>query len=216
MANTPAAAGATVFSCSFSGSILLISGLVLVETWSVGIRAGAGAHVFIALVGLFLGAAAFSSYRRSAGIVTQSEPGRNGTASTPGITVIETAWCILFCALGNVLIQLLIREWRTTFLVFVAGLAFVPWSKVVFCRRHFVVACAMFVAGGICGLVLLGVPADPIILPVATWILWISAAITLLRGALVKTNAEVPTSHRLLERIFVDKKSPGTAREPGL
>jgi hypothetical protein len=207
MANTPATAGATVYNCSFSGSILAISGLVLVETWSVGIGAGVGAHVFIALVGLFLGTAAFSSYRRSVGIVALSVPGRNGTVSTTGFTPIDAVWCVVFWALGNLLLQLLMRGWLTTFLVLVAGLAFVPWSKAVFCRRQFLLAGAMFGAGDICGVLLLDAPANPTVLPIATWILWVTAAITLLRGAFVKTNAEVPTSHRAWPG------SPGTAAQ---
>lgn len=155
-----------------------IAGWALLELWLLRIGAGLRAHGMATLFGLWLG---LLSIRRprigrtgfpSGGITAKIEHRKFGRA--------DAGWVLVFLMVGSILGTLVLLGLASVLSVVAVGLALVPWSRVRFCRSHFLAACTALWFG-MAPIIALGYGSiHPMFLPIACWVLWASSACSLL------------------------------------
>jgi hypothetical protein len=135
----------------FTAFLLSVSGWALFHAWAGGIGAGAFVHVLIAIPSMTVCGLVFYRYSlhwpaRGTGSEGEKE-GRGRSLSR-----ISIAWCFLLLATGIALAWIV--DYGSLFLLamVVAGMIFIPWTKISLCRDHFFVSVGLILIGGAVGL----------------------------------------------------------------
>ena len=162
----------------FMSFVFSVGGWALLELWFLRIGAGLRAQGMAALFGAWLG---YLSVRRPR-IGRAGLPPSNIMASHPyrRFDSADAGWAMFFLVLGGVLGALVLLSQTMVLGAAAIGLSLFPWSRVHFCRSHFLLACVTAWTGMLAVTTLGYGSIDPIFLPVACWILWVSAGVSLL------------------------------------
>jgi hypothetical protein len=166
---------------AFSAFVLSILGWLLLQAWNFQIGAGVRFHAFTALVGLALAGACFLRCRLYWSPSTRAGPITQQPGPFAQMRMVDAGSSIILLAIGIFMAQLARAGWVFPFAVFAVGLTFIPWSKIALCRRHFLASSLIVGLGGACAFLFTGGSSNPVILPIASWILWFIACFLLLR-----------------------------------
>lgn len=160
---------------AFGAFAAVVVGLALLETGLVLLQAKPGAHLFSMLVG---GAFIALTLRRflqcwppraqAASDVNHRHPRRiAGTARATS--------CALVGGAGYVAAGTLSSGYVTPFMLFAAGLVFMPWTRIAQTRTECLVHGAVGALGLGAGLLTSYPRLNPVLLPAVAWLLWMSA-----------------------------------------
>jgi hypothetical protein len=196
MATDAAKRDVRIGNSAFSAFLYGALGYVLLTAWNVRVGAGAVLHGCTALCGVVIVAVAL----RHAKLCWPSLTGMRLATVRPvlahAVTIANVSWCCLLLALGYVLASCLLIGLITPFALLAAGISFVPWLKIRFCRRHFFGSSFLILAGAGLGLLPADALADPILFPIATWFCWLIATFSLLPGIFTRASrATARASH---------------------
>jgi hypothetical protein len=147
-----------------------IAGWGLLELWLFQIGAGFRAHAMAAVFTLWL---VFMSIRRPR--IGRIDPQSDGTRTAGqfrGFVRADAGWALLFLVAGSILGALVVVALTVVLTAGALILVFIPWSRVRFCRNHFLAACTALWTG----ILLIVGPhhsqIDRMFLPIACWVLW--------------------------------------------
>lgn len=155
-----------------------IAGWALLALWLLQTGAGLRSQGVAALWGLWL---CFVSVRRP-------RIGRAASRKDASLTTREhrkpsrrdAVWAVLFLVMGATLGTLVLLDQTTVLGVACLGLVMVPWSRVSFCRNHLLAASTAVWTGMVSIIAPNYRSIDPIFLPIACWVFWAFATISLL------------------------------------
>lgn len=156
---------------AFSAFVLALFGWALVETQLIASAAGIKAHLLASALGLAISAIALRRCRRCWRTMLRgadaavSRPVRNRDHIGNFIS------CVALAVAGCVFAVLERGGSISLFLGYAGAFSLVPWSRLRFCRRHFLISFAILVAGAASVIVIRGT-AEPILNLFYAWVLW--------------------------------------------
>ena len=198
---------ATKESNAFNAFVFALFGWAFAAV--VGFQFGRGIqlHGLIAFVGLALAACAFRSLLALKAANMAPMPPVEQPGASPFFGTSDTAWCLLFLAVGCALSWSLVADSAAIFTLLAVGVSFVPWLKIAFCRKHYVVSCLLMLAGAVCSLASAKDTTDPLLLAFAAWACWIISCFKMLENACTRTHhSMVPTPPPTHVRPAADKE----------
>ncbi|MCC2955254.1 hypothetical protein LK542_06455 [Massilia sp. IC2-477] len=163
-----------VLNASFLALLLSLAGWTLVEAWLLAVHAGLRAHLLASAAGLGF---AYFSAKRLAPIGQHPFAGRQRISRAD-------LWCALWLlTIGGLLGIVAMRAASLLLLTLLCALYVLPWSRMALCRRLPLPAGVWTWAG--MALATFGLDTrDPMFLPLAGWICWACASVTLLNRTL--------------------------------
>ena len=169
----------TAANFAFSAFLLSMFGWALLETQLFNVAAGFKTHLLVNACGLAVSAVAlrrcrlwWSLFTETDALTDPSVPNRYRMRDITSCIALVTAGCALtLCAKTGSL---------TLFAICAGAFSLTPWSRVVFCRRHFVTSCMMLGAGAVSVFIVTKTPAAPLSFFLCAWFLWMYALIALL------------------------------------
>jgi hypothetical protein len=171
----------------FTAFLLSVSGWALFHAWAGGVGAGPFIHVLIAIPSMTICGLLF--YRYS--LHWPARPaGSNGDKEGRGLSLTSSsiAWCFLLPAIGIAVARIVDYGSLFVLAIVVAGMIFIPWTKISFCRNHFFVSVALIVVGGAICLALSEKPLHSIYRPLCAWIFLASSLFTFVFVLLAHRN----------------------------
>ncbi|KGF80636.1 hypothetical protein IA69_17715 [Massilia sp. JS1662] len=190
MRPTDASLDAVARNTGFSALVCTSLGLLLLEACFVQAAAKPSTHVIIAVVGATLAAL---MYRRIA-IYLGMGPGHSlpqqGGIDAALLRLSQLGSAVLLMIVGYVGAKVFATGSATTSGLFTLCLLFFPWSRVAFCRMHLPASWLMIILGMVAGLLTAARLPHPLVLGVAIWMLWISAASAWMRFIFIRRNKE--------------------------
>lgn len=171
----------------FTASLLSVSGWALFHVWAGAISAGAFIHVLIALPSMTICGLLFYRYSlhwpaRPAGSIGDKEDRRLSLNRS------AIAWSFLLLAMGVAVAWIVDYGSLFVLAIVVAGMIFIPWTKISLCRDHFFVSVALILIGGAVGLALSETPVHSIYRPLCAWIFLASSLFTFVFVLLAHRN----------------------------
>ena len=161
----------------FIAFVFSFAGWALLELWLVRIGARFSSHGVVAILGLWL---CFLSIRRPRiGLDVFPQNDSHVIHGDRTFRGADAGWALFLFVLGGMLGVFMLQDGTFALGLVATGLAFVPWSRVRFCRAHFCAACTAIWVGIVSIIVLDFRSLSLMFLPLASWILWTCASIAL-------------------------------------
>lgn len=152
-----------------------IFGWALIQAWCVMLNTHIASQVAAALVGISIAALAIRRYRLQWPALRQRQS-RSATQEK----LINTSCSLLLLIIGYLIGELILSGWITPLVLLAAGLTLIPWSRIPLCRKYFLASVILMGTGIALTLTVSAQPVDLIRFPLAAWVLWSMALVTLL------------------------------------
>jgi hypothetical protein len=177
-----------VLGSSFIAVVFLLVGLTLLEAWLFVVGGRFLHHAFALAFGLVL---LFMAVRRVAGKLHGLRVDDTASAGRrPRFDAAGLAGPALLTSVGILLGLLIINGGLFPLAIAVSILVFAPWSRISFCRHHFITACMSVWMGTVAVLAIGHNAIDLMFPPIACWVLWAYACCALIWRAEKLWHAE--------------------------
>lgn len=193
---------ASIRNSGFSAFLCSALGFVLLETWIIQIGGKPIVHTMIVSIGAILACIIYRTIVPSyaAAAMSSNEAVRDKLGKLRGSASLACA--ALLVLFGYAGAMALLSGWMTNFAVF-AGCAYLfPWSKIALCRTHLRISAALVTIAMALGLLVADPLPHPLLLPVAIWMLWMTAVWAWLMNIFYrhrKSKASRSVVHRRVE-----------------
>lgn len=172
MTDAAATPAVRIHNSTFSAILFSTLGWALFLAWSIKVKAGYGAQLLPALVGIILVALAVRRYRLhwpSSRPEGSTQPGQQRKRLR--VSLADAFSLVLMITIGYVIAQLVFIGSTFLLLAFAFGASLVPWSRIPFCRNRFLVAVATVFVATALPLLITHARIDPFHLLFAAWAL---------------------------------------------
>lgn len=167
-----------VLGSSFIAVVFLLVGLTLLEAWLLVVGGRLLHHAFALAFALLL---LFMAVRRVSGKLHGLRVDDTAPADPrPGFDASRLAGPAVLALVGMLLGLLIINGGLFPLAIVVSILAFAPWSRISFCRHHFIAACMSVWMGTLAVLAIGHNAIDLMFPPIACWVLWAYACFALI------------------------------------
>lgn len=164
---------------AFSAFLFSIFGWALFETQLFNLAAGVRVHLLTSACGCVISATAFRRCRLSWLLFVDADA-VVGRLATNRYHIGDVGSCVALVAAGCVLALSAKPGSIALFSICAGAFSLAPWSRIVFCRRHFFISCAMLGAGAVLVCLIVKGDRDPLRYLFCAWVLWVIAISDLL------------------------------------
>lgn len=169
----------TAANLAFSAFLFSVFAWALIETKLFNVAAGFKVHLLNTAVSLGPSAVALHRCRRwwshfadMDASIDRSAPNRYCTSNVTSCVALVAAGCVL---------ALSAKTWGfAEFAICAGAFTFAPWSKFVFCRKHFFTSCVMLGAGAVSVFIITRATVGPFSYILWAWFLWVYVLVALL------------------------------------
>lgn len=168
---------ATAANFAFSGFLFSVFGWALIEAQLLHVAAELKAHLLVAACGLGTSAVAL----RRCGLWWRSFAALDASINRPASNryrISDVTSCVALAAAGCVLAFSAKTGSFVLFAICAGAFTWAPWSRFVFCRKHFFTSCSMLSAGAVSILIVTRITVNPGYFLWA-WFLWMYALVAL-------------------------------------
>ena len=187
----------TAANFAFSAFLFSVFGWALMEAHLFNVAAGFKAHLLVTVCGLGVSAVALRRCRLWWALFAEMDASANRSTSNRDCTNDVTS-CAALVAAGCVLALSAKTGSLTLFAICAGVFNLAPWSRFVFCRRHFFTSCALLGAGAVPVFIATRATVAPFSYLLWTWFLWMYVLVALLT-TLTSNRSAILRSKPVLE-----------------